>query len=256
MFFEKKGSGPSVVLIHGLGANLFSWRETVAALSGRFTTYAVDLLGFGNSAAPAGFAYTAKAQAEAVAAFMKAEGLSHPNIIGHSMGGGVCLYLADEAVHGRLSLGQMVLVAPVTSPPTSTAGDTAGLLGGAAVPGFGRVLAERVLKRAYANPSRITPAQIDGYAKGLSSPDQIHAFVEHSRNLIQISFSVSLLLAKIKFKTLIIWGKNDKFLEPARGDKLKGDLPNASLQSIDDCGHIPQEEQPAETNDAIGNFLI
>jgi pimeloyl-ACP methyl ester carboxylesterase len=47
MFSEKRGSGPPVVLVHGLGAYSFSWRYMVAALSEHYTTYAVDLLGFG-----------------------------------------------------------------------------------------------------------------------------------------------------------------------------------------------------------------
>src|SRR4051812_33694936 len=96
-FDKKNGSGAAVVLIHGLGASLFSWRDTVEALSPRFTTYAVDLLGFGESPAPAGFACTAEAQAQEVAKFMTAQGLSNPIIIGHSMGGSVCLYLAQRA---------------------------------------------------------------------------------------------------------------------------------------------------------------
>src|SRR2546421_7769178 len=123
MNFEKKGSGPAVVLIHGLGAYSFSWRETVAALSGRFTTYAVDLLGFGKSKTPDKFEFTAKEQADAVAKFMTTEGLSNPIIIGHSMGGSVCLYLAEKAgTVGVPNFSKMVLIAPVASPPTPPPG--------------------------------------------------------------------------------------------------------------------------------------
>jgi pimeloyl-ACP methyl ester carboxylesterase len=262
MYFDKKGAGPAVVLIHGLGAYSYSWRDTVAALSGRYTTYAVDLLGFGQSAAPAGFAYTAKAQAEAVAAFIKDQRLSSPIIIGHSMGGGVCLYLAELAGHGGVpNLSKMVLVAPVTSPPTFPlgGGNMRTLAAATELPGFdapkvGRDLVTNVLHMAYRNRSLIAPGQIDGYAKGLSTRDQIQAFFKHSSNLDEISFSPS-QLSGIKIKTLIIWGTDDRFLEPQRGVNLKGELPNASLEPIDDCGHIPQEERPAKTNDAIVNFL-
>jgi pimeloyl-ACP methyl ester carboxylesterase len=252
-----KGSGPAVVLIHGLGASSFSWRDTVAALSGRFTTYAVDLLGFGKSAAPAGFAYTAKAQADAVLDFINAQHFLKPvTLIGHSMGGGVCLYLANQAAQGKLSLSQMVLVAPVASPPTSKGQDASALEAGAEIPGFGQLLAKKVLEQAYADPKRITPGQISGYAKGLSSRDQIHAFAMHSKNLEQISFT-PLQLAQIKFKTRIIWGEDDPFLKPAAtlGEALRKALPNAELELIKDCGHIPQEERPTETNKAIDDFL-
>ena len=263
MFCDKRGSGPAVVLIHGLGAYSYSWRNTVAALSA-YTTYAVDLLGFGQSAAPAGFAYTAKAQAEAVAAFMKDQGLSSPVIIGHSMGGGVCLNLAELAgKDGVPSLSKMILVAPAASPPRYPfgAGKMTTLAAAVELPDFdahaqkvGRDLVTTILHGAYKDRSRVTPAQIDGYAKGLSKRDQIQAFLRHLANLNEISFSPS-QLSGIKIKTLIIWGKDDGFLEPARADKLKGKLPDASLEWIDDCGHIPQEERPEKTNDAIVKFL-
>lgn len=47
MYFQKQGSGPPVVLVHGLGAYSFSWRDTVKALEDSYTTYAVDLWDLG-----------------------------------------------------------------------------------------------------------------------------------------------------------------------------------------------------------------
>jgi pimeloyl-ACP methyl ester carboxylesterase len=262
MYSDTKGSGPAVVLIHGLGAYSYSWRDTAAALSAHYTTYAVDLLGFGQSAAPADFAYTAKAQAEAVAAFMKDQGLSSPIIIGHSMGGGVCLYLAGLAGQGGVpNLSKMVLVAPVASPPTVSLGEgnMMALAAATKLPDFdapkvGRDLVTIALRKGYKNFSLIKPGLIDEYAKGLSKPDQILAFARHSLDLDEISFSPS-ELSGIKIETLIIWGTDDPFLEPLRADKLKGKLPNASIKWINDYGHFPHEEHPAETNKAIVNFL-
>jgi pimeloyl-ACP methyl ester carboxylesterase len=263
MHFEKKGSGPAVVLVHGLGASSFSWRDTVAALSKHHTTYAVDLLGFGQSAAPSSFAYTAQAQADAVAAFITAQGLSKPAIIGHSMGGGVCLYLADKAAQGSMpSLGKMVLVAAVASKvPPSMGGaikTLSGLVEGpeaaASAPVLGRILAEKILQAAYASPSAVTKAQIDGYAKGLSSPGQLRAFTGHAKTLSQVSFPQA-TLAGIKTETLVIWGKQDRFLPFDLGEKLAKSLGKASLAPIDNCGHIPQEERAKDTNKLIENFL-
>src|SRR3712207_4455805 len=99
MYFEKQGSGPPVVLVHGLGAYSFSWRNTVAALKADYTTYAVDLLGFGQSPSP-GFPSTMAAQADAVSTFIKAQGLVNPILIGHSMGGGISLRVAEQAGKG------------------------------------------------------------------------------------------------------------------------------------------------------------
>ncbi len=253
MHFEKKGSGPAVVLIHGLGAYSFSWRDTAAALSRRFTTYAVDLPGCGKTAAPAGYAYTAEAQATAVAEFIKAQALSNPIIIGHSMGGAVCLYVAKQAGQGGVpNLSKMVLVAPVTTPTSAGGGALAGAMELPAP-----VLAELVLKQAYgkANTRPVTTAQIAGYAKGLSSRDQKEAFVAYTKNLAKISFSPTELGA-IKTKTLLIWGDTDNFVKMEKGENLKA-LPNASWppELVKNCGHIPQEQWPAETNRLIEAFL-
>lgn len=250
MYFDKRGSGPAVVLIHGLGAYSFSWRDTVAALSGHFTTYAVDLLGFGQSAAPSGFAHTAEAQAVAVADFIKAQGLSNPVVIGHSMGGAVCLYLATQA--GAPSLKKMVLLAPVTSPPKPSAGGTT--ITPSAGMDLPTALVTRVLYKAYAVDTRITAPQIAGYAKGMSSISQQEAFGAHTSNLSLVSFSAS-KLGGVKIKTLIIWGEEDEILCIKRGDELQRALPDAKLERIKSCGHIPHEEKPKETNDLIANFL-
>ena len=218
-------------------------------------TFAVDLLGFGKSSAPSPFAFTAQAQADAVAAFIEANSLPPPFIlIGHSMGGAVCLYLAQKPIGASLS--KMVLIAPVASPPTSTgASGLAALSASAQAAGFDRFLADQVLRAAYAKPARITSQQINGYADGLSSATQKEAFFKHSASLREISFTPT-EFSRISVKTFIVWGKDDKFLEqPPRGDDLRAALPNAELTLIDDCGHIPHEEMPIPTHDAIVDFL-
>jgi pimeloyl-ACP methyl ester carboxylesterase len=58
-------------------------------------------------------------------------------------------------------------------------------------------------------------------------------------------------------ETLIIWGMEDKVIDytDKYGERLEAALPNAKLQRIADCGHIPQEEKPAETDKLLKNFL-
>jgi pimeloyl-ACP methyl ester carboxylesterase len=260
MHFEKQGSGPPVVLIHGLGAYSFSWRDIAAALARNFTTYAVDLLGFGQSPAPQH--YTMAAQADAVSAFIKAQNLANPIVIGHSMGGGIALRVAEQAgQNGQPSLGKLILIAPVAYPPNQA-------LPGGSLEELSRLLnlpepelafasrqlADQVLKRAYAKPARVTPQQVDGYAKGLASRGQLRAFLEHSSKLSEVAVPAA-RLPGITVETLIIWGKEDSFLPLGNGKTLESALGHAKLAEIDDCGHIPQEERPAETGRLVTAFL-
>jgi pimeloyl-ACP methyl ester carboxylesterase len=262
MHFEKHGAGPPVVLVHGLGAYSFSWRDMVAALKQSYTTYAVDLLGFGRSPAPQGFPNTMAAQAVEVSAFIKAQNLANPILIGHSMGGGVALRVAEQAgQNGQPSLGKLVLIAPVAYPPDrslpgGSIDDLSKLLN---LPepelAFGsRQLVEQILKKAYKKPARVTPQQIDGYAKGLSSRNQLRAFLGHSSKLSELAAPAARLLG-ITVETLIIWGKDDTFLPPSNGKTLEGALAHAKFKDIVDCGHIPQEEKPVETIGLVSAFL-
>lgn len=257
MYFEKQGSGPPVVLIHGLGAYSFSWRDTVAALKDNHTTYAVDLLGFGQSPAPPEFPSTMSAQADAVSVLIKEQGLVDPILIGHSMGGGISLRVAEQAgKNGLPKLEKLILIAPVAFPPNGTFGANLGNLSQVLKSSdFGQSessqrLVREILEQAYADPERISPQQIDGYAKGLSSRSQLTALLEHRSKLSQVSVPITV-------DTLIIWGKQDNFIRlEEHGKKLASILPNALLKTIDDCGHIPQEEQPVETNKFITAFLL
>ena len=256
MHAEELGAGPPVVLVHGLGAYSISWKETALALSSKYSTYAVDLLGFGKSPAPAGFAYTAKAQADAVVDFIKAKKLSNPIIVGHSMGGSVCLHLADMAAQGTgPSLSKMILIGPVASPPGASPASAliAEISAMIDAPGFsaasasalGTLVAKSVLENAYL--SAPPPPQIGIYAAGLSSAGQLRAFVRHSQSLNGISFSDKTLRG-IMTETLVITGDSDTFVEPARSKKLAETLGNAApLETITGCGHIPQEEKADKT---------
>ena len=180
------------------------------------------------------------------------------------MGGGVCLSLAVQAARdGVPTLSKMVLIAPVASPtppppPLRLIIETVCALVESPdfkdAPLLGRKLAETILRSAYASSSVVTADQIDGYAKGLSSRDQLRAFCAHSRTLSDISFPEA-ALGGIKIKTLVIWGKEDPFLSFAHGPALAKALGDASLGPIDTCGHIPQEERPADTVLLIENFL-
>ncbi len=262
MHFEKQGSGPPVVLVHGLGAYSFSWRDMIASLKKNYTTYALDLLGFGQSPARQDFPDTMVAQADAVCDFMRMQNLANPILIGHSMGGGVSLRVAEKAgQNGQPSLKMLILIAPVAYPPHQSApgSNPENLSTLLSLPDFelsqvSRRLVEQILERAYAKPSRITTQQIDGYAKGLSSRSQLQAFLEHSSNLSEVAVPAA-RLSGISVETLIIWGKQDPFLPLSDGKKLKDALANASLAEIDDCGHIPQEEQPDETSRLVMAFL-
>jgi pimeloyl-ACP methyl ester carboxylesterase len=95
--FDRRGSGPPLVLIHSLGTDRSVWRPVLDRLSAEHDTIAIDLPGFGESPAlPDGVAPTPRALAAAVASFVDDLGLARPHVAGNSLGGWVALEMGVE----------------------------------------------------------------------------------------------------------------------------------------------------------------
>jgi pimeloyl-ACP methyl ester carboxylesterase len=253
-----QGAGAPVILVHGLGAHSFSWRDTVATIGSGHRTYALDLEGFGGSPARPGVPCTMSAQVDALVKFMKDENIVNPVLIGHSMGGGICLGLAARA---GIAPSKLILLAPVAYAPSSGVlaqnpfMQTWSLIGSHFLPQLqGRFLVKYILEAAYADPNRITQPQINGYLKGLNTHAELAAFAQYAQRLDEITVPET-ALGGIGVETLVIWGEDDTFLPIRNGERLVKQLPQAQLERIPSCGHIPHEEQPAAVNQLIQRFL-
>ena len=97
----RRGAGPPLVLLHGIGGEACVWDPVIDALAAHHDVLALDLPGFGRSAPlPDGVAPTPEALAAAVARRLQAEGLSDAHVAGNSLGGWIALELA-KAGHAR-----------------------------------------------------------------------------------------------------------------------------------------------------------
>ncbi|HEY1450869.1 MAG TPA: alpha/beta fold hydrolase, partial [Solirubrobacteraceae bacterium] len=96
--FHREGSGPPLVLLHGIGLSWQIWRPMIALLRDRFDVIACDSPGFGDSPPlPAGVKPTIPAYADAFAAFFVELGVERPHVSGNSMGGAIGLELARRS---------------------------------------------------------------------------------------------------------------------------------------------------------------
>ena len=119
-----------------------------------------------------------------------------------------------------------------------------------------KCMAKSILKMAYYDPKKITTEQIAAYAAPIASPGGRHALLETGKQIIPPN--IDELTAKYKdinVPTLIIWGKQDKVINPIVGNLLDQAIPNSTLSSIDQCGHVPQEEMPDATVPLVLEFL-
>ena len=93
--YRSAGSGPVIVLVHGITSTSETWERVMPTLAKRFTVIAPDLLGHGGSAKPRGD-YSLGAYASGVRDLLIALGHERATFVGHSLGGGVAMQLAYQ----------------------------------------------------------------------------------------------------------------------------------------------------------------
>jgi len=261
MHYRKAGSGPPILLIHGLVAHSFSWRFTVPALAPHFTCYAVDLLGMGDSERASHIDVSMRALAEGLVAFMKAQSCGPWSVIGNSHGGGIAQWVAVLGRKSGICLDKLVLVAPVNpwSPhgrrlaPFAAHPITAAIVRASR---FAHVPVRRItFSRMYGDPNLVTNETIEGYARPLRIPGTVaHCLAllkDWNRNVDELGS----VMREIDVPTLLIWGTKDRQVFVSSADAMVRAIPNAKLAIIAGAGHLPFEERPQEFNDLLIAFL-
>jgi len=263
--YKVAGQGqPTLVLLHGFGASLFSWREVMAPLSRYGTVIAFDRPAFGLSSRPlpgewsGENPYTVEAQADQTVALLDALGVEKAVLVGHSAGGTVAVLTAlrhPERVQG------LVLVAPAvyrTGVPTS--GLLRFLLRTPQVRHLGPLLVRsirnwgtKMLDMAWHDPSRVTPEMMAGYTKPLQADNWDRALWEVT--LASHPLDLAAQLGRIQVPTLVIAGDDDRIVPTADSVKVSGGISGAELVIVPACGHLPQEEQPQAFLQALEPFL-
>lgn len=262
LYHEIYGQGDPLLCIHGFGASLYSWRNFVEPLSQDYRLILIDLKGSGKSPKPEDSHYSPLDHGELLYQFIMKEDLRNLTLIGHSYGGALSLLLAIMLTERgeAFRLKSMILIdagAYKEYIPLFVR-----LL---SVPVINRLLiyltpakfkAKLVLKMSYYDPKKITKDQIDNYAAPLAAPGAKHALLETGKQIVPPNFDELVVKYKdIKVPTLIIWGKQDGLLPLKVGELLDEDIPNSTLKIIDQCGHVPQEEQRDVTVPLVLDFL-
>jgi pimeloyl-ACP methyl ester carboxylesterase len=261
LYYKEEGSGPPVLLIHGFGASTYTWRHIAPDLARDHRVIAVDLKGFGQSDKPFDAGYSVLDQAELLAELIETRDLRDLTIVGHSFGGGVALRLAlegDQRLEGRIS--KLVLLDTIAyqqhvpiffqmlnMPVVSQVGVRM-------VPAS---LQTRIaLQIAYFDDSKIEQSEVETYAAPLKTAAGKHAIIQSARQILpQDIGELSERYQSIQTPTLILWCDHDRIVPLEVGLKLRRTLPNSTLRLVEDCGHMPQEEQPASTLGLIKDFI-
>lgn len=242
------GTGPVVVLLHGLGGSSVNWAFNLLALSQKYRVIAPDQIGFGRSDKPL-INYRVGTYVDFLDKFLDGLSVERASLVGNSMGGWIAsLY----ALKYPKRVERVVLVdAAGFAPPKEFDLSTLSGLNPST-----REQTRYLLNLVFFNPILKSDANVDAtLAARISAGDgyTIQSLVE---SIYRNEDMLDGKLAGIKQPTLIIWGREDGLLPLARdGEKFKKELPSAQFVIFEQCGHVPQAEKPAEFNAAVLKFL-
>jgi pimeloyl-ACP methyl ester carboxylesterase len=257
------GSGPAIVLVHGITSTSAPWEQVMPYLATRFTVIAPDLIGHGGSAKPRGD-YSLGAYASGIRDLMVALGHEGATFVGHSLGGGVVMQLAYQFPErcerlvlvdsGGLGREVNLLLRAATLPLSEV---VLPLLASTRLLGVGRSVA-RVFRRVGIHASTDMAELARGHAS-LADPDARAAFVHTLRTIVdplgqRVNASDRLYLAE-NIPFLLVWGECDPIIPVEHGLSAHELVPSSRLELFEGAGHFPHIDEPQRFLDVLVDFI-
>jgi pimeloyl-ACP methyl ester carboxylesterase len=257
------GSGADVLLLHGLGGAKRSFVHVAAELGRRYRVHAVDLPGFGASSKPVFAPYTVRYFAESVRATLDALGIERTHVVGNSIGGRVAIELA---LRHPDRVGRLALLCPAVAVPRRSQHPIVRLTRpelGLVSRTLARGLVERQFWSLFADASAV-----DGWAADLviDEVERIYrsagaraAFLTAARSIyLEAPFGPRGFyprLTGLAAPALFVWGAEDRLVPAASARHVQEWLPEAEQVVLEQCGHVPQLERPAQIVALLERFL-
>ena len=256
--YIKAGSGPPLLLLHGLGTSSETWGPTIQALKDRFTVFAPDLAGHGQSSGKP-LRGSVEPLVSALDDLCEELELETAAVVGHSLGGLVAIRFTlnhpDRVTH-------LVLV------------DAGGI--GEELSWLLRLAAIPLLGKAVFGPSKLwvkhdndrlfaPPGKTDtNLLKSLHHSRTFHVTADFMRRAVESSAdllgpveSAYLLprLDEIGAPVLVLWGEQDRLFPVEQIERVRETCPNVEIRTFPDVGHWPYAEVPNAFNEALVDFL-
>jgi pimeloyl-ACP methyl ester carboxylesterase len=263
VIYRVAGSGPPVVLIHGMLNSSSHWRSVALSLADQYTVIAPDLIGHGDSAAPRGD-YSLGAHAASIRDLLAAIGVDRATIVGHSLGGGVAMqffYQFPQRVERLVLISSGGLGREVTPSLRS-----------AALPGVSPALALTIRPRLVGGLA-LAGARLRERGVGagvylqaaaralrpLQSADARQAFLQTLRAVIdvhgqRVSATDRLYLLE-SLPTMIVWGERDNTIPLAHGRAAHEAIPHSTFRTLAGVAHFPHLEDPDGLSELLREFL-
>ena len=256
--FLKAGSGPTLMLLHGLGTSSETWGPTIRALVDRFTVYAPDLPGHGRSSGGP-LRGSVEPLVKALDDFCAEQRIETAAVVGHSLGGLVAVRFALDHPD-RVS--QLVLV-----DAGGIGEEMSWLLRLAAIPLLGKLVfgPSRLWLKHYNDRLFVPPGNVDtNLLRSIHRSRTLHVTAGFMRRAVGMSAdklgpveSAYLLprLGEIAAPVLVLWGEQDRLFPVEQLEGLRETCPLVEIHTFPDVGHWPYAEVPDGFNATLIDFL-
>lgn len=263
---EEKGTdGPALLMVHGIPTNSRLWRHAQELLADRYRTYAMDMVGYGQSDMPLDkFQHTLTNQAEAIRAVIDGLGLSGEVIlVGHDHGGGACQILAAKYPD---SISRLVLINPVAwdywpvleveafNPLVGASDEVLQQAMAQAAAGFAALLRQGSHDKIAFTDKNVKENYLSFWARGpglTGFKSLTHICAEPTAEE-----TLSVDHSRITCPTMICWGLHDVWMPVESGRRLKAAIAGpCRLEVIERAGHYVLEDRPDAVADRIDDFV-
>ncbi len=254
---QEAGEGPTVILLHGAGGSVHSYRDVIPVLARDYHVVAIDMPGQGLTQLGARHRCGLGAMAKDVAALLSQQQWIPLAIVGHSAGGALALRLT-----------QLLSPTPAVIGINPALGHFQGLAG--------------VLFPVMAKLLALTPGVAGFFSRCAASPDRVRSLIESTGTTISdhgltlyrrlvgdrghVDATLLMMaqwtlddllrnLPNITAPTLFLAGERDEAVPPSVSEAAAARMPNAQVTRLSDLGHLAHEEDPAQICALIERFL-
>lgn len=249
--YRKAGSGPPLVLLHGILGDSRDWREQLEGLSSDFTVIAWDAPGCGESDDPRDGQFDADQYADCLAGLVNHLGIGRAHVCGLSWGGGLALLFFER----HPAMVRSLILA-----------DTYAGWKGSLPPEVVAVRLASCIKESEMAPEDFIPGWIPELLTEDTSPelrDEVYRIMSEFhpvgyRVMVTAFAELDLraILPTIDVPTILIWGEDDKRSPLSVAANMQRNIPNSRLVTIPGAGHMSSMEQPQAFNAAVREFAL
>lgn len=245
-----------LVLLHGTSASLHTWEGWVKALKDQHRVITLDMPGFGLTGPFLTHDYSMQHYVGFLAETLNQLQVQQYALAGNSLGGGIAWHMAlayPDQVKKLILVDATGYTVKAKSVPIGFRIAKIPMLNKVMEFTLPRRMVESSVRSVYADPSKVSAELVDRYYDLTLRTGNRRALVERFKQAP--SGADSDAIQNIKAPTLILWGKQDQLIPVENAARFHNDIQGSQIQIFEGLGHVPHEEDPAQTAEAVRSFL-